>query len=483
MKRAVLAVSFLSVLAFLSGGLCTYLLSDDSSSRESYKAIAHFAKVYDIVKRQYFEDPNDEKLVEGAIRGMLDSLDPHSAYYNKEEFTEMQADTRGQFGGLGIEIAKKNGMLTVISPIEDTPAFTAGIKAGDIIAKIEGQPTDKISVIDAVKLMRGRPGTWVTIAVKREGVDKFLDFKIRRAIINVKSVSSKVEDGFPVIKIKQFQEKSADEMHKALKRVHEKGPIKGLVLDLRNNPGGLLQMAVEVVDAFVEKGLIVYTQGRDKVQVDKKFATAAGTEPNYPMVVLINGGSASASEIVAGALQDHKRAHVMGTQSFGKGSVQNVIPLEDGSGIKLTVALYYLPSGRTIQGKGIIPDQIVKPLDEMDAGMMLRERDLPGHIVGKEEAPEKSPGPKTGANVTNANTTNGKKANTKTGSKLEKGKYTSLEKEDYQLAKAIEYLKTKVKSGDLSPAAKAKPTLATQQEKASEKEKDEKDPNSKRINH
>jgi len=406
----------------------TYLLSDNLSKDTAYRKIALFAKVYDLVKRTYVEEPTDDNLVQGAIRGMLDSLDPHSVYLTKEEFAEMQADTRGQFGGLGIEIAKRNGMLTVVTPIEDTPAFKKGIKSGDIIAKIGDKPTDKLSVFDAVKLMRGKPGTIVEIFVRREGVDQLLPFKIERAVINVKSVTSKIVEGYGVVKIKQFLENSSDEMRRALKDLSAKNATKGVILDLRNNPGGLLQQAVEIADAFLDKGLIVYTQGRDKVQVDKKIATAKGTEPNYPLVVLINGGSASASEIVAGALQDHKRATIMGTQSFGKGSVQNVIPLEDGSGIKLTVALYYIPSGRTIQGLGIVPDKIVKALDEPD--MLPRERDLPGHLIGKEEKPEDDL----------------RAATKKDKAKIDTSKMTPLEKEDFQLAKAVAFLETQVKN-------------------------------------
>jgi carboxyl-terminal processing protease len=436
MKRTFIFVASLSIVAFLMGGTWTFLLSENAV-KDVYRNLQLFAKVYDLVKRQYVEEPKDEVLVQGAIRGMLESLDPHSAYINKEEFAEMQSDSKGEFGGLGIEIAKKNGMLTVISPIEDTPAFQAGVKSGDIIVKINDQAADKLSIFDAVKLMRGKPGSPVEIWVRREGKDSLIPFKMKRARISVKSVSSKEVEGFPVIKLKQFLERTSDEMKKALKEFSSKGPIKGLVLDLRNNPGGLLTQAVEVADTFLEKGLIVYTQGRDKNQ-DKKFAVQKGTEPNYPLVVLINGGSASASEIVAGALQDQDppRAHLVGTQSFGKGSVQNVIPLEDGSGMKLTVALYYTPKNRVIQGVGITPDEIVQPLDE--GGALLREKDLPGHIVGKEEKPDaEEPAEKPVAKKPVVDTS----------------KLTALEKEDFQLAKAIAYLKKQVKSESPSKTA------------------------------
>lgn len=416
--------------AFLLGGTWTFLLSE-GTLKEAYKSLQLFTKVYDLVKRTYVEEPKDDVMVQGAIRGMLESLDPHSAFMNKEEFAEMQSDSKGEFGGLGIEINKKNGLLTVISPIEDTPAFAAGIKSGDIIVKINDyQVTDKTTVYDAVKLMRGKPGFVVELLIRREGAPALLPFKIKRAKINVKSVTSKEVSGFVVVKIKQFLEKTSDEMHKALKEYASKSPIKGVILDLRNNPGGLLQQAVEVADTFLERGLIVYTQGRDKSQMDKKFAVQKGTEPNYPLVVLINGGSASASEIVSAALQDQEppRAYVMGTQSFGKGSVQNVIPLDDGSGIKLTVALYYTPKNRVIQGVGITPDEIVQPLEE--SVTLLREKDLPGHIVGKEEKPD----PETQKDKSNA-----KKPS------MDISKLSPLEKEDYQLAKAVAYLQKKAK--------------------------------------
>ncbi len=433
-KRIFIIISSLTFASFLLGGTWTYLLSNDTS-RDVYRSLQLFARVYDLVKRQYVEPPKDDSLIQGAIKGMLDSLDPHSVYMTKEEFQEMQQDTKGQFGGLGIEIAKRNDMLTVVSPIEGTPAFNAGIKAGDIIAKIGDQSTEKLSVFDAVKLMRGKPGTPIELGIRREGVDKLLEFKIKRAVISVKSVSWKSVEGYPVIKIKQFLERSSDEMKKSLKEASKDKPISGLILDLRNNPGGLLQQAVEVADAFLTEGLIVYTQGRDKQQVDKKFASGPGTQPNYPIIVLINGGSASASEIVAGALQDQSRATVIGTQSFGKGSVQNVIPLEDGSGVKLTVALYYTPKGRTIQGLGITPDKVVEPLEDLAT---IKERDLPGHLVGKEEHKAKE--------------IEGSKEKNDSKSKIDQSKLSPLEKEDFQLAKAIAALKSMV--AEAKPEAK-----------------------------
>ena len=423
-NRVLATVVGLSILSFMSGGLWTYLLSREKDF-DAFKELQIFSRVFKTVKDRYVEAPNDKTIVQGAIRGMLESLDPHSAFFSREEFQEMQQDTKGQFGGVGIEISAKNKMLTVMAAIEGTPASEAGLKSGDIIVKINDKLTDKLSLFEAVKLMRGKPGTWVELTVRRENVDKPLVFKIKRAIINVKSVTSKSVGGVPIVKLSQFKEKTSEEMKKSVREFAKQGEIKGLILDLRNNPGGLLSQAVEVADYFLDDGLIVYTQGRDQAQTNKNFAVGPGTQPNYPLVVLVNGGSASASEIVAGALQDHKRAIVVGSQTFGKGSVQEVIPLEDGSGLKLTTQLYYTPSGRTIQGLGITPDTIVEPLDSPAEG--ITERDLPGHIVGKEEHKSEEI-----------------RAKQKTQPSIDKSKLSELEKEDYQLAKAIEILKAEV---------------------------------------
>ncbi len=413
-----------SLVSFLGGGAWTYLFSREKD-REAYKELQIFSRVFKTVKDRYVEVPNDKTVVQGAIRGMLDSLDPHSAFFSREEFQEMQQDTKGQFGGVGIEISTKNKLLTVMTPIEGTPASEAGLKTGDIIVKINDQSTEKLSLFEAVKLMRGKPGTWVELTVRREKEEKPLVFRIKRAVINVKSVTSKAVDGVPIVKLSQFKEKTSDEMKKSVRDFAKQGEIKGLILDLRNNPGGLLSQAVDVADYFLEDGLIVYTQGREQTQMNKSYASGPGTQPNYPIVVLVNGGSASASEIVAGALQDHKRALIVGVQTFGKGSVQEVIPLEDGSGLKLTTQLYYTPSGRTIQGLGITPDVVVEALDAPSEG--VKERDLPGHLVGKEEHKSEEV-----------------RAKQKAQSAVDKAKLTELEKEDYQLAKGIEILKAEI---------------------------------------
>lgn len=421
----------LSFVSFLSGGTWTYLLSKDRS-REAYKNLSKLTRVYDLVKENYVQEPADEKLIDGAIRGMLEELDPHSVYLTKKEFSDMQADTRGEFGGLGIEITKKDDMLTIVSPIEDTPAAKAGLQAGDVIVKIEDKPTARMSIFEAVEMMRGKPGTSVTITIKRQGRDDLLPVKLTRAIIQVKSVKAEMREGFGIIRIGSFVDRTSDELRKALNAFKKEGPIKGLVLDLRNNPGGLLQQAIEVADIFLSEGMIVYTQGREADRVTKSFAMSKGTEPNYPIVVIINGGSASASEIVAGALQDHKRAHLIGTTSFGKGSVQNVIPLEDGSGIKLTVALYYTPAGRQIQGEGIVPDEIVRGPNDPEE--VTREKDLPGHIVGVNEKNKEAAK---------------KKAHDK-DEKVAKVKAEDSEAQvDVQLEHAIAYLKRKTAKANL----------------------------------
>jgi len=360
-----------------------------------YESIELFTDVLAIVKKSYVEDVDTKKLIYGAVNGMLASLDPHSSFMPPDVYKELKLDTKGEFGGLGIEISIKDGLLTVISPIEDTPADRAGVKSGDQILKIDDKFTKDLSIMDAVKRMRGVKGTKVTLTIMRDGFDKPKEFPLTRDIIQVKSVKFKMlDDGFGYVRIAQFQEKTADDLHKALESLTEtsKGKMKGLVLDLRNDPGGLLDQAVKVSETFLDEGkLIVYTEGREK-DAQMKFSSRKGDkQPNYPIVALINSGSASASEIVAGALQDHKRAVVMGVQSFGKGSVQTIIPLSDNSGLRLTTAKYFTPSGQSIQAKGITPDIVVESIElavkEKKESMHLREKDLENHFEnGKKES-------------------------------------------------------------------------------------------------
>jgi carboxyl-terminal processing protease len=364
--------------------------------RQDYESLEAFTNILSIVKKNYVEEVETKNLVNGAINGMLNGLDPHSAYLTPDLYKELQMDTQGRFGGLGIEITVKGGILTVVSPIEDTPAAKAGIKPGDQIFKIEEEFTKDMTMVDAVKKMRGPKGTKITISIKREGVAELMDFTLMRDTIRVQSVRSRtLEEGYGYVRLAQFQERSDRDVQRALEKMTgEKGGIKGLVLDLRNNPGGLLTQAVRVADLFLDSGLIVYTEGRIESQKQKYSAQKEGSWMDFPIVVLVNGGSASASEIVAGALQDHKRAVVLGTKTFGKGSVQTILPLDDNSALRLTTARYFTPKGRSIQALGIVPDIVVEPAPAPAEGkaeekkrLGLREENLPGHLPNPQQAP------------------------------------------------------------------------------------------------
>jgi len=363
--------------------------------RQDYESLEVFSNILSIVKKNYVEDVETKNLVSGAINGMLHSLDPHSAYLTPELYKDLQSDTQGRFGGLGIEITVKGGILTVVSPIEDTPAAKAGIKPGDQIFKIEDEFTKDMTLVDAVKKMRGLKGTKINLTIRREGANDLLDVSLVRDVIRVQSVRSRsLEPGYGYVRLAQFQERSDRDLQRALEKlVAEKGGMKGLVLDLRNNPGGLLTQAVRVTDLFLDAGLIVYTEGRIEAQKQKYFAQKDGTWADFPIVVLVNGGSASASEIVAGALQDHKRAVVLGTKTFGKGSVQTILPLDDNSALRLTTARYFTPLGRSIQATGIVPDIIVEsvPVPEGKTEERrrpgVREENLPGHLQNPQQNP------------------------------------------------------------------------------------------------
>jgi carboxyl-terminal processing protease len=358
-----------------------------------YKDIKTFNEVFDMVKKNYVEDVESSLLIQGAINGMIKSLDPHSMFMTPELYKELEVETQGHFGGIGIEITIVKDVLTVVSPIEDTPAFNAGVKSGDQIIKIDGKSTKDFSVIEAVKKLRGAKGTKVTITIMRENMVKPKDFVLTRDIIQVKSVKSKTFDNnIGYIRIASFHERTADDVRKALRDINEKvRPMKGLVLDLRNDPGGLLIQAIEVSDMFLKSGVIVSTRGRTKNMETKAMAKNDGNEIACPIVVLVNEGTASAAEIVAGALQDNGRALILGTKTFGKASVQTVIPLEDGSALKLTTARYYTPKGRSIQAEGIKPDVIVKYVRTSEDTEnnywedRLREKDLKGHIKPAKE--------------------------------------------------------------------------------------------------
>ncbi|OGI46210.1 MAG: peptidase S41 [Candidatus Muproteobacteria bacterium RIFCSPHIGHO2_01_FULL_65_16] len=348
-------------------------------------------EVFGRIKADYVEPVEDKKLLEDSIQGMLAGLDPHSAYLDAESYKEMRAETEGQFGGLGIEVNMENGLVKVITPIEDTPAARAGVKSGDIIIRLDDKAVKGMTLNEAVRLMRGRPGTEITLTVVREGQDKPLKFTLTRAVIKIQSVKHRLLDpGYGYVRITQFQAATEKNMLEAVKKLTEenRGNLKGLVLDLRNNPGGVLHAALGVSDAFLEKGVIVSTDGRAAESKSKATARPGDVLRGAPIVVLVNGGSASASEIVAGALQDNKRAVIMGTKTFGKASVQTLMPLGNGGAIKLTTARYYTPGGRSIQASGIVPDVIAEEakLTRGETAERLREADLARHLENGDAA-------------------------------------------------------------------------------------------------
>ncbi|MFN2359900.1 MAG: S41 family peptidase [Marinobacter sp.] len=349
-----------------------------------------FAEVFGRIKDAYVEEVDDRKLLESAIKGMLSDLDPHSTYLAPKDYEQLEESTSGEFGGLGIEVGMEDGFVKVISPIDDTPAQKAGVQAGDLIIKLGDQPVKGMSLEEAVKLMRGKPGTVLTLTIMREGESAPIEIDVERDVIKVTSIKSRIiEDGYGYVRITQFQEDTGSQFTKALEDLETKhgSDLDGLIIDLRNNPGGILQAAVEAADTLLDEGLIVYTEGRIQSSRVRFNAEPGDVMPDTPIVVLINGGSASASEILAGALQDHERAVVMGTQSFGKGSVQTVIPLDETHAIKMTTARYFTPDGRSIQAKGIKPDIEVKPaeLTELEGQPFFTEADLSGHLEGQDE--------------------------------------------------------------------------------------------------
>jgi carboxyl-terminal processing protease len=358
--------------------------------------LRNFSDIFARVKSDYVEEVDDKTLLENAIRGMLTGLDPHSTYLNSDEYKELKIGTTGKFGGLGIQVGMEDGFVKVISPIDDTPAFRAGLEAGDLIIRLNEKSVKGMTLNDAVKIMRGEPGTDIKLTVIREGADKPLPFTVTRDIISVKSVKSRIlEPDYGYIRISNFQSKTARDLVSEVSNLKKenKNELKGLVLDLRNNPGGVLSAAADVSDAFIDEGKLVYTQGRI-ANSDFEFNAKPGDIMNgSPVVVLINSGSASASEIVAGALQDHKRAVVMGSKSFGKGSVQTIQELRSGGAVKITTARYFTPSGRSIQGEGITPDIIldryeIKDSKDDDKSLRIKESDLSGSISNPTKSQE-----------------------------------------------------------------------------------------------
>jgi carboxyl-terminal processing protease len=371
-----------------------------------------FTEVFGRIKNDYVEPVDDKKLISEAINGMLSGLDPHSSYLDAEAFKELQVGTQGEFGGLGIEVGMEDGFVKVVAPIEDTPAWRAGLKSGDLIIKLDDTNVKGMTLNDAVKRMRGKPNTDITLTFVRKGEAKPRVVTVTRAVIQIQSVKSKLlEPGYAYFRVTQFQEHSGETLAKAIDKhfKENEGPMKGIILDLRNDPGGLLNSAVAVSAAFLPKdALVVYTEGRSddarmKLYARPDYYVRGGKDDflgnlpkevkSLPMVVLVNGGSASASEIVAGALQDHKRAVIMGTQTFGKGSVQTILPLGNGTAIKLTTARYYTPNGRSIQAKGITPDIVVEEatVTEGEAGIKMREADLDRHLDNPAGAGENKP--------------------------------------------------------------------------------------------
>ena len=368
----------------------------NAAGSETYRQLAIFGDIFERVRGQYVTPPDEKSLVENAINGMLTSLDPHSSYLNPEAAKDMRVQTKGEFGGLGIEVTMENELVKVITPIDDTPAAKAGVLAGDFIAKIDGEEVRGLTLNDAVEKMRGPVNTPIKLTILREGADKPIELSVVRDIIKVKAVKYRVENDVGYMKITSFTEKTFDDLDNAIETIQKQIPadkLKGYVLDLRLNPGGLLDQAVSVSDAFLDRGEIVSTRGRDPKDVSRFNFRPGDMIDGKPLIVLVNGGSASASEIVAGALQDHRRATVVGTQSFGKGSVQTIIPLAENGALRLTTALYYTPSGKSIQGKGITPDiKVEQPLpDDLKGRDLTRgEFDLKGHIKGQEESDEGS---------------------------------------------------------------------------------------------
>ena len=460
-KSKVVLVGLAGVLAGAAMTLNFSAVADkEATSALPVEELRIFTEVFARIKSDYVEPVEDKKLITEAINGMVSGLDPHSSYLDAEGFKDLQIGTQGEFGGLGIEVGMEDGFVKVVSPIEDTPAFKAGIKTGDLIIKLDDTPVKGMSLNDAVKRMRGKPGAPITLTLSRKGVDKPIVVTLVRAVIKIRSVKSKLfDDGYGYVRVTQFQEHTGELLTEALQKLYKdnKAPLKGLILDLRNDPGGLLNGAVAVTAAFVKPdSLVVYTEGRTE---DAKMRLTANreyylrpTQADYlkglpedvkkvPMVVLVNGGSASASEIVAGALQDHKRAIVMGTQTFGKGSVQTILPLGQGTAIKLTTARYYTPKGRSIQAKGIVPDIItVDPNDTADDGFGVREADLDKHLINNQNsevivkpADESKPVNKASKTDKNPKDLKDKKP------ALEPGEVVS--KNDYQVNQALNLLK------------------------------------------
>lgn len=388
---ALMGATAISLLHVIPG------IQAEAAGSDTYKQLSIFGDIFERVRGQYVTAPDEKDLVKNAINGMLTSLDPHSSYLDEDGAKDMQVQTKGTFGGLGIEVTMENELVKVITPIDDTPAAKADIRSGDLIAKIDGTEVRGMTLEEAVDKMRGEVNEPIKLTILREGADKPMEITIIRDIIKVKAVKFRVENDVGYMKITSFTEQTFGDLDDAIKKIEKDIPaekLKGFILDLRNNPGGLLDQAVAVSDAFLDKGEVVSTRGRDPQNIRRYDSEKGDVTDGKPLIVMVNGGSASASEIVAGALQDHKRATVLGTKSFGKGSVQTIIPLgQTGGALRLTTALYYTPAGKSIQGKGIVPDIVSEqPLPEelKDVDTKAAESELKGHIKGNQEDEEGS---------------------------------------------------------------------------------------------
>jgi len=425
--------------------LLTQPVASQAASSETYRQLNLFGDVFERIRADYVEEVKDSDLIEAAINGMLSSLDPHSSYLNAKNFKDMQVQTRGEFGGLGIEVTMENGVVKVISPIDDTPAQKAGVRAGDYITHLDGESIVGLTLSEAVERMRGAPGTDLKITIARPNADQPIDLVITRAIIKIRSVRYHTEKNAGYVRITSFNERTSSGLKKALREMKKElgDDMTGIILDLRNNPGGLLDQAVAVSDAFLDKGEIVSTRGRHAKDMQRYDAHEGDLADGLPLIVLINGGSASASEIVAGALQDHHRAVIVGTRSFGKGSVQTIIPLGSQGAMRLTTARYYTPSGRSIQAKGIEPDLEVAQahVEKIKTRRPLRsEADLRGHLQNGDETPAKN---KAKAKDKKAAPPKDKDKDSKKDNNGKKGKATaaSQSSEDFQLTYALDLLR------------------------------------------
>lgn len=429
-EKRILPITVLFIATLAAFFIMRFSVASEKSVSEHYEGIKVFTEVLSQVKKNYVDEVEDKELLRGAIKGMLSSLDPHSAFMPPEAYRELKVNTKGEFGGLGIQISIRDGILTVIAPIEDTPAYRAGIKAGDKIIKINNEFTKDMSLLDAVSKMRGPKGTSVTITILRAGLEKGKDYTIVRDIIKIKSVKNKlIEDDIGYIKITDFQQKTGNDLNRAMKALEKKG-MRSLILDLRNNPGGLLNASIDVASYFLQpEQLIVYIKDRQEKRTEYRSHKRSSTY-DYPMIVLVNHGSASASEIVAGSLQDWGKAVILGTKTFGKGSVQTVIPLSDGSGLRLTTARYYTPNDRSIQAKGIEPDILVEQVSDGQGPdhPTIREKDLSKHLKndGEDEEGGDAPGKQNDEGV-------------KKDSKSIP--LNGAEEEDFQLQRAVDLLK------------------------------------------